>query len=128
MISSRRSLRKSKNKPDNYGVNQGDNNNGGINQGHSKVSSVKKRQTMGYKKCRLKSQPPARKSTGMLSASLESEYEEKSDRKDDRRVRTCGSAKQGGRNETGRKYADDSPNTNENGRLIGTTKSGYKQQ
>ena len=41
-------------------------------------------------------------------------------------ISTC--AKQGGKNKTGREYADNSPNTNEDGHLIGTTKSGYKQQ
>jgi hypothetical protein len=84
---------------------------------------------MGYKKSWLNSQPPVRnKSTGMLLASLESEYEERSDREDNRRERTCGSAKQGQRNKTGGENADGSPNTNEDGHLIGTTKSGDKQQ
>ena len=64
----------------------------------------------------------------MLLASSESENEENSDRENDRRERTRGSAKLGGRNETGREYANGSPSTNEDGRLIGTTKSGDKEQ
>ena len=137
MISTRMSPRKSKNKQDNYGLNRGDKNDGGTNRGRSKVdvcktgteSSVKNRRAVGYKKSLLKSLPPARnKSTDMLSSSSEAEYEEKSDSEDNRRERTRGSAKQGERNETGREYADDSANANEDGRLIVTTKSGYKQQ
>ena len=137
MISTRKSPRKSKNKQDNYGLNRGDKNDGGTNRGRSKVdvhktgteSSVKNRRAVGYKKSRQKSLPPSRKkSADMLSSSSESEYEEKSDSEDDRRVRTRGSSKQSERNVAGREYADDSANANEDGRLIVTTKSGYKQQ
>ena len=138
MISTRKSPRKSNNNQDNYGLNLGDKNVGGTNQGRSKVdvhktgteSSVKNIRAVGYKKSRQKSLPPSRKkSADMLSSSSESEYEEKSDSEDDRRDITRGSSKQSERNVAGREYADDSANANEDGhRLIVTTKSGYKQQ
>ncbi len=76
MISTRKSPGKSKNKQDNYGLNQGDKNDGGTNRGRSKVdvhrtgteSSVKNRRAVGYKKSRQKSLPPSRKnSADMLS-------------------------------------------------------------
>ena len=118
-------------------MNRGSNRDGGTYRGNNEVtarknreeSSMKSKPIIGYNNSRLESQPPARKkSSGMSSESLESENEEKSESEDDRRERIRESVKLGGRNKTAREYANGIPSTNEDGRLIGKTKSGDKQQ